>query len=346
MESLLTLERFDEITSRFASIKPIMVVGDVCLDKYTYGVVERISPEAPVPVLQVTKEWFKLGMASNVSDNLKSLTAPSTLCGIVGEDKSGSMFKKLLLNNNLTDKAIISDEHIATIVKERVMTNAQQICRVDYEREGELVPEVIDKISRCVSKFSYDHDALIIEDYGKGLLTEKLCQNLISIYKEQKKLVAVDPSRKAHPKWYKGATLLKPNLIEARIMVEALGYHNEKNVETMAKILIDKLELEKLVITLGPEGMALCDTSIDNRLHLIPTVANEVFDVSGAGDTAISAITASLVAKSSLIEAAWIGNCGSGVAVGKKGTASVTIKELKEFFWHLRRGLKNRETNL
>ena len=180
-------------------------------------------------------------------------------------------------------------------------------------------------------EFSKTHSAVIIEDYAKGTLTKNVIAHLIAEFKSKGKLVAVDPGRSTPPLFYKGANLLKPNLAEARAMVESLGY-KEKKVENIAKILVEKLEVDKLVITLGGDGMALMDVKNGGALTVIPTVANEVFDVSGAGDTAISALTSALLAGATLEEAAWIGNCASGVVVGKKGTATVDLKELKEFY--------------
>jgi rfaE bifunctional protein kinase chain/domain len=173
---------------------------------------------------------------------------------------------------------------------------------------------------------------VIIEDYGKGLFSESLCQKIITSFKDQGLLTAVDPSRSTPPLWYKGTNLLKPNKAEAHMMVEALGYFKERRLENVASILVDKLELEKLIITLGADGMAMLDTKGDGKLTVIPTAASEVFDVSGAGDTAIAAITSALLAGANLEEAAWIGNCASGVVVRKRGTAYCTLDELKDFF--------------
>lgn len=329
--NVISSSRFDEIVKQFPIIKPIVVVGDVGLDKYTYGEVARISPEAPVPVLEVSREWFKLGMASNVSDNLKSLGVNTTLCGVVGEDVSGSMFGELLAKGGLTNKGIVIDYNRKTSLKERVTTNTQQICRVDHETRGPVADETCDKLFDLVDSIADSHSALILEDYAKGLFNESFCRRLIDCFRERKMLITVDPSRLTPPLWYRGATLLKPNKVESELIASSLGYRHEKNLERVAEIIIEKLEIEKLLITLGSDGMAMVDTCGDGKFRVIPTVAKEVFDVSGAGDTAISAITSSLVAGSSLEEAAWIGNCASGIAVGKKGTASVSIDELKRF---------------
>lgn len=334
MKDIISLNRFKEITSKFESIDPIIVVGDVGIDKYTFGEVKRISPEAPVPILEVTKEWLKLGLAANISHNLYTLGVKSTLCGVVGDDNNANLFDNLLEDEKLNTWGIVRTKTRPTIFKERVTTNTQQICRIDYESSDPIDEETEQKILHRVNGFVESHKALIIEDYAKGTLTKSLIASLISTFKSTGKLVAVDPGRSTPPLYYKGATLLKPNLSEAKIMVESLGY-KEKKLENMAKILVEKLDLQMLVITLGAEGMALLDVKNQPELKIIPTVANEVFDVSGAGDTAISVLTSSLLAGATLEEAAWIGNCASGVVVGKKGTATVNLEELSSFFLQL-----------
>lgn len=334
MKDIISRERFSEITSKFSSIDPIVVVGDVGIDKYTFGEVKRISPEAPVPVLEVTKEWLKLGLAANISHNLTTLGVKSTLCGVVGNDNNANLFDNLLEDEKLNTWGIVRTSSRPTIFKERVTTNTQQICRIDYESSDYIDTDTENKILLRVDEFVKNHKALIIEDYAKGTLTKSLISSLITKFKENGKLVAVDPGRSTPPLFYKGATLLKPNLNEAKIMVESLGY-NEKKLENMAKILVDKLDLQMLVITLGGDGMALLDVRSQPELKIIPTVANEVFDVSGAGDTAISVLTSSLLAGATLEEATWIGNCASGVVVGKKGTATVNLEELNNFYLQL-----------
>jgi rfaE bifunctional protein kinase chain/domain len=337
---MINEKRFEEILSQFHSLSPVMVVGDVGVDKYTYGEVRRISPEAPVPVLEVSKEWHKLGLAANVTDNLQSLGVSSTLCGIIGDDNMGNTFEHLLEEHRLKTWGLVRVANRSTILKERVITNTQQICRIDYESKDNIDEDTKTKLLSRTKSLNNNHSALIIEDYGKGLISEDISQALISNYKEMDKIVCVDPSRTTPPLWYKGATLLKPNRVEAMMMVEHLGY-KEKDISKIASILVEKLNLKKIIITLSSEGMALLDTEKDGKIHIIPTVANEVFDVSGAGDTAISAITASLIAGASLEEAAWIGNCASGVVVGKKGTALVNQQELKLFYQNLKTKLKD-----
>ncbi len=339
MKNIISPERFNEITSKFQNLEPIVVVGDVGIDKYTFGEVRRISPEAPVPILEVTKEWLKLGLAANISHNLNTLGVKSTLCGVVGDDNNANLFDNLLEDEKLNTWGIVRTKSRPTIFKERVTTNTQQICRIDYESSDLIDQDTEEKILLRVDKFIETHRALIIEDYAKGTLTKDLISSLISKFKSVGKLVAVDPGRSTPPLFYKGANLLKPNLSEAKIMVESLGY-KEKKLETIANILVDKLQLDMLVITLGADGMALLDVKKQPELKIIPTVANEVFDVSGAGDTAISVLTSSLIAGATLEEAAWIGNCASGVVVGKKGTATVNLVELNNFFNQLHKNIK------
>lgn len=332
MKGLIRSDRFNTIVKAFAGLPPVLVVGDIGVDKYTYGDVKRISPEAPVPVLEVSKEWNKLGLAANVSDNLKSLTVTSTLCGVVGEDSRADLLESMLEEGNLKTWGIVRDASRMTTYKERVTTATQQICRVDYESRHPLDSAVFKRFTARFAEFAKEHSGLIIEDYGKGLFSQELLAHAIATFNEAGKLVAVDPSRTTPPIWYKGAKLLKPNLTEAHIMIEALGFFKERKVETIAQALVDKLSLEKVIITLGPQGMAMLDTKGDGKLHVIPTVANEVYDVSGAGDTAISAITAALLAGGNLEEAAWIGNCAAGVVVSKRGTALCTLEELQSFY--------------
>ncbi len=337
---ILTLEKFNEIITHFHTLKPILVVGDLGIDKYTYGEVKRISPEAPVPVLEVSKEWHKLGLAANVSDNLKSLEVASTLCGVIGDDTRANLVEHLLEERQLKTWGLVRDPSRHTTYKERVTTSTQQICRVDYETKDSIDEETNRRVASRIQDFSENHSGVIIEDYGKGLFSENLCQKIIKDFKEKKLMIAVDPSRSTPPIWYKGATLLKPNRLEANNMVEALGYFKERKLETIAQVLADKLQLEKVIITLGPDGMAMLDTKLDDKLRIIPTAASEVFDVSGAGDTAIAAIAASLMSGANLEEAAWVGNCAAGVVVRKRGTALCSLEELREYFQNLRKIMK------
>lgn len=331
----ISIDRFNELVDNFSNLKPILVIGDVGIDKYTQGVVNRISPEAPVPLLEVKKEWLKLGLAANISDNLKALKINSTLCGVVGTDQNADIFENLLEEAQLSTWGVVRCEERPTTFKERIVTDIQQICRIDYESKRDISSDVEKKVLSRVSDLSEEHEAVILEDYAKGTFTKGLTEKLIKALKEKNIMVALDPSVSTPPMYYKGVDLLKPNRKEAGLMVRALGYKDEEDINKMCEILVDKLSLEKLIITLGAEGMAMVDTKLDGKTHFIPTVANEVYDVSGAGDTAISLITSALMSGATLKEAAWISNCGSGVVVGKKGTATVTRDELFSHFKYI-----------
>ena len=328
---MISSERFTHIVSQFNKINPILIVGDIGVDKYTKGIVKRISPEAPVPVVEVYQEWNKLGLAANVSDNLQSLGVKSTLCGVIGSDTNGNHLENLLEEHGLSTWGIVRCESRMTTFKERIVTDVQQICRVDYETKHNLNTETLDRLVRRITEFASGHSAVVLEDYGKGLFCEQFAKELIPLLKSLGLFISVDPSRTTNPLLYKGVHLLKPNRLESELMAKQLGYY-EKDIKKIGEILVDKLSLVKLIITLGPEGMGIFDKEKDKEMQMIPTVAREVFDVSGAGDTAISAISASLACGSTLSEAAWIGNCASGVVIGKKGTALVSQQELQRYY--------------
>ena len=331
--SIISPERFKYLVRKLKTLEPILVVGDVGLDKYTYGSVQRISPEAPVPVLEVEKEWEKLGLAANISHNLKTLGVESFLCGILGNDEKSRRFESLLEDIGLKIWGLIKDSNRATVFKQRMTTAVQQICRVDYEQNRFIEGDILKLFKSRIDDLSRNAVAIIVEDYSKGTLPQELLQYLIDKNREEGKLVAIDPGKKTPPLWYQGADLLKPNFTEAKQMVEQLGYSCRKDeLEEISSILVDKLKLKKLVVTLGREGMAYLESEGDGSLSLIPTLAGEVFDVSGAGDTAISLLTASLMVGANLGEATWIANCGAGVVVAKKGTATVSVEELSDFY--------------
>lgn len=328
--NIVSKQRFNELVNKLSTIKPLLIVGDVGIDKYTSGEVLRISPEAPVPVLEVKKEWHTLGLAANISYNLKALEINSILCGVLGEDDKAELFETLLEDKGLKTWGLIREEGRNTVFKERVVTNSQQIVRIDYESKKDISADIEKKIIDRLIDFKDDHGAIIIEDYGKGCVTKNIVNEILAINKDNQKIVAVDPCRSTPAHFYKGVDLLKPNLIESKILAESLGYR-EGNIEKIAEVLMEQLQLSKLCITLGAEGMALVDRDISDKLTIIPTVAKNVFDVSGAGDTAISLLISGLMVGGTLEEAAWLGNCGSGVVVGKKGTATVNKEELLEF---------------
>ncbi len=328
---MIAESRFLELVDKFNSCDPMVVLGDLGVDKYTYGSVNRISPEAPVPVLEVEKEWNKLGLAANVSDNLRSLGVMSTLCGVIGDDTHGALLERLLEEEGLKTWGLVRSSSRPTTFKERVTTESQQICRIDYETKSNIDGDSLQKVMDRIHDFADNHGAFILEDYGKGLFTKELMTKVIPYLNERKKIIAADPSRSTDPQIYKGVTLLKPNRKEAQIISGHLGYF-ENDVETMVELISEKLNIPKIIVTLGAQGMAILDRDNSEKVKIIPTMASEVFDVSGAGDTAISAITTAICCGATLEEAAWIGNFASGVVVGKIGTATVNKDELRAFY--------------
>lgn len=323
--------RFEEIIGKFKNIDPVIVLGDVGIDKYTYGEVERISPEAPVPVLNVHKEWLKLGMAANISHNLKTLSIDSSLFGIMGDDDNSKHLENLLEDNGLKTWGMVPLDGRKTTFKERVLTGVQQICRVDYETIKTLDKEELKQVQTRLTDLYEGHSAVILEDYAKGMVTPDLAKWAIEFFNEKGIFVAVDPGRKVPARTYTGASLLKPNFKESIELVESLG-HYTKDPKEIAKILSGELKVEKIVITLGGDGILIYESSQPEKSEILPTIKTEVFDVSGAGDTVISLLTSAIVAGATLKEAAIIANCGAGVVVAKKGTATVDQEELSKYF--------------
>ena len=336
--SLIEEKRLAGIIEKFSSLKPILVVGDMGLDKYTEGAVNRISPEAPVPVLEVEREYLILGLSSNISNNLKSLGVTSTLVGVVGEDDRASRFENLLEENGLKTWGIVRDHSRPTTYKERITTPTQQLCRIDYESKENLAPQVRTSLQRRVEDLLPEHGSIIIQDYGKGIVERELVESTVSMAKSKGLNVYLDPYRTKSAEIYKGVDLIKPNLVEGKMLVESIGKRTQ-DPEEICKILSGELEIPKVVLTMGGKGMLLFDSE-KNSFLLTPTLATEVFDVSGAGDTVISLLVAAKECGATLEESAWMANCGAGVVVGKKGTATVNADELRDFHGVMTRKLQ------
>jgi D-glycero-beta-D-manno-heptose-7-phosphate kinase len=306
--------------------KKVLVIGDVGVDRYTQGSVERISPEAPVPILLVEAEKHKLGLASNVADNIRTLGGIPVLCGVVGKDATAAQFRELLKEAEISDEYLVTDSTRRTVLKERVVTEKQQLLRVDYETlkpmSDEIRLEVLKKVSACISSI----DAVILQDYSKGLIEAKFGQDVIAISKRAGKPVFVDPNSKGVLQTYLGASVVTPNKKEAEALT-GISIRDDASLFKAGTLLLDTVGGPSIVITLGKDGMAIF--SKDSPIvEQIPTCAREVFDVSGAGDTVISVLALVQCAGGSLIEGAVLGNIAAGVEVGKRGTATVTVAEI------------------
>ena len=317
---------FDKLKNKVANFKDarVLVVGDLILDEFLWGDVSRISPEAPVPVVWVKKESFMPGGASNVANNLSSLGARVYLAGVVGDDERGAILKGSLEQKGVDTAGIVTDDSRPTILKTRVVAQHQQVVRIDKERVDPLSPDVVAKLARYIGNVIKDMDAVIIEDYGKGVITSALLSKIVPAAKRYGKIISVDP-KEENFKYYKGVSVITPNNYEAS---RAVGFQIKDNATLVraGKELLKKLNCKIALITLGENGMAVFQKS--KPMKHIPTVAQEVFDVSGAGDTVIASYTLSLAVGADPIMAAHIANCAAGIVVGKIGIAVVTPAEL------------------
>lgn len=311
---------------RKISGKRILVVGDVGVDRYTIGLVERISPEAPVPIVFVQDEQFKLGLAANVADNVQALKGTPWLVGVVGEDRTAQDFKKLLKSVNVESSHLIADESRRTVLKERVVSERQQLLRIDYESVHSVDRSVEDRIMAKVKSLIHRADAVILEDYAKGMVSSRLAEFIFAQAKREGKVVAVDPNSKSSLTLYKGAYVLTPNTKEAESL-SGIKIKDEDSLIAAGRAILKKTAAQFVVITRGKEGMAIFSAK-SMKVQLIPTYAREVYDVSGAGDTVIAVLTLALSAGASMEEAAVLGNLAAGVEVGKRGTATVSPKEI------------------
>lgn len=300
----------------------ILIVGDVMLDKYYFGSVERISPEAPVPIVNIRKEESRLGGAANVANNIASLGGQTLLCGTIGHDLLGKELERISRQKNI--KTMLLRTPCPTITKARIIGGKQQIVRVDYEDRSALRNEDKKLLQEAVSANLSDYDILVISDYGKGLITEEFCSYLIRHAKKAGKKVIIDPKGKNWKK-YSGADLVTPNVKELSDIVGYTVPNTDRAIEKAAREAIEANHLTSLLVTRSEKGMSL----ISNMppIH-IPTHSEEVFDVSGAGDTVVATLSICLAAGMSIVEAMQTANIAAGIVVKKVGTATLTIEEL------------------
>lgn len=316
-----------DIVNKF-SRKKVLVIGDLLLDQFINGEVSRISPEAPVPVVWVKEEGFMPGGACNVASNLAQLGAKVSLVGVVGKDEKANILKGQLEERNISTEGIITDETRPTILKTRVSAHHhphhQQVVRIDRENTHQISGKHLKNIQKYLEKKIRDVDGIIIEDYGKGLITPSLLNIVVPLAKKHRKIVAVDP-KETHFSYYKGVNVITPNHHEA---AKAVGFplDDAAALKAAGEKLIKKLRSDVVLITLGEKGMMVFEKGKVPRK--ISTLAQEVFDVSGAGDTVIGVYTLAIISGGSPIIAAHIANCAAGIVVGKVGVAVVEKDEL------------------
>lgn len=324
----LSRDRFREIIARIPE-KKILIVGDVGVDRYTVGQATRLSPEAPVPVVAVTSQTDKLGMAANVADNVKAFGAVPYLASLVGEDRVCTELFELLDSNQVPKDHVYRHKSRRTSLKERVVAQTQQVVRIDHEITAPLSREAEDFFLEKVVPLVPRYDAIILEDYAKGLLTDRVARGIIEAARKDGKFITVDPTTVVRsPDIYKGVSLFKPNQNEAK-KLSGVEIRDEESLHAAGAKLLKLVEAPIVVITQGKAGMTLFTTK-DAPVH-IPTFARAVFDVSGAGDTVISMLTLALACGSTLVEGALLANFAAGVEVGKPGTATVSIPELEQY---------------
>jgi D-glycero-beta-D-manno-heptose-7-phosphate kinase len=304
--------------------KRILVFGDLMLDRFIWGAVSRISPEAPVPVVEIKKESTHLGGAANVASNIRSLGGIPVPLGVIGNDFEGARLREEFRALKCPVSGLVVDKGRPTSIKTRIIAHHQQVCRTDREDRSPLSPGIQARVAEKFNAALASADAVIISDYSKGLISRPLLSKTLPRAKAARKIVCVDPKMKDFAV-YKPATIITPNTAEAE-NASGIAIVGNRDVLRAGKKILNELGIDHLLITRGEEGMALFESA--SKMTCIPTVAKEVFDVTGAGDTVISTIALSLVSGLPILESAVLSNIAAGIVVGKLGTASVTPEEL------------------
>jgi rfaE bifunctional protein kinase chain/domain len=311
----------DRLRSLFGAFtgKRIAVVGDLMLDRYYWGSVARISPEAPVPVVEVESESTRLGGAANVANNVASLGGIPLMVGVIGDDEAGKAFQALAGDGGFPLDGVLVDPARPTTVKTRVIAHHQHVVRVDKEVKQDVGEQIQERILDVLRRHIGTLDAIILEDYNKGVIVKNLIRELVEFARRSRKTVTVDPKFNNFFE-YKQVTVFKPNRKETE---EALGarLHDQRSVEQAGRTLMERLQAESVLLTLGESGMSLFERSGETT-H-VPTAARKVADVSGAGDTVISTLTMALAAGASIKEASTLANFAGGVVCGEVGIVPI-----------------------
>ena len=302
----------------------ILVIGDLMLDHYLWGKCERISPEAPVQIVDIERETTILGGAGNVVNNLISFGAEVGVISVVGEDNIAEELKEMLLKKGV-EINLISEKGRKTTKKSRVIASNQQVIRVDKESREDISKISQEKLFSILEEKIDNYQTILLSDYNKGVLTKELTEKIISFVNYKNKKILIDPKGEDYSK-YRGAYLLTPNRKEASI-ASKIEIKDRKSLKKAIKKLKKELNLRVSIITLSEEGIAL----FDKKLQIFPTLAKEVFDVTGAGDTVLASLAFALTLENSIEEAIKFANLSAGVVVGKIGSATATIEEIEEY---------------
>ncbi|MDP2688911.1 MAG: D-glycero-beta-D-manno-heptose-7-phosphate kinase [Deltaproteobacteria bacterium] len=322
MRAHLSLKRAQSIIKRFPDVR-VLVIGDLIMDHFIWGKVRRISPEAPVPIVEVTSESLMLGGSANVVNNIHSLGGRSLVAGVIGRDDDGKKLVKALKAKGIPGDGIIVDAMRPTTIKTRVIAHSQQVVRFDREKKDKIDSASTGKVLAYIKKAVRSSDLVVISDYAKGLITETLVGEVVSVCAGAGVPIAVDP-KVEHFGYYRGVTIVTPNNLEASL-ASGVEITDDASLHRAGEVLFNRLGCEALLITRGEHGMSLFEPGYETH---IPTVAKEVFDVSGAGDTVIGTLALAMAAGASFKEAAVLANFAAGVVVGKVGTATLTPAEL------------------
>jgi D-beta-D-heptose 7-phosphate kinase/D-beta-D-heptose 1-phosphate adenosyltransferase len=304
--------------------KHVLVLGDIMLDEYIWGEVRRISPEAPVPVVEMNRRTYVPGGAANTAANVAALGGQPYLLGLVGNDYHAVCLREALVRSGIDASGLCTDEERMTTTKTRIVAHNQQVVRLDCEQRAPLVQHWEDELLREAEMLLPGVDACIISDYGKGVVSERVARHFIRMARQTGKPIVVDPKGHDYSK-YRGATVVKPNVHEAEAVAKQ-PITDEESLHEVGRRLLEVLGSSAVLITRGPQGMSLFRCS-EPAVH-IPTVARHVFDVTGAGDTVASALALGLASQGSLDETMRLANQAASIVVGKVGTATVTLEEL------------------
>ena len=319
----VSLKKLNSLKNKFIG-KRVAVIGDLMLDAYFWGGVSRISPEAPVPVVEVDEELFRFGGAMNVAYNILTLGGIPFPIGVIGNDNDGKILLRLMKNAGIDDKGIILDNKRPTTTKTRVIADKQHIVRIDKEKTNSIPSSLEKKILKLFLKEIKKIDAVIIQDYNKGVLTTNLIEQIISIANKNKIIVTVDP-KFANFFSYKNVTVFKPNRKEIE---DAFGIRlkTEQDITEAGNKLLDRLNCKYVLLTLGEKGIVLFEKSKPERK--VSTKARKVADVSGAGDTVISTLTMALAAKAEIFDAAYLANYAGGLVCQEVGIVPIELEKL------------------
>jgi len=323
------VKKYVHILNQFKS-KKILVIGDLMLDHYLWGQINRISPEAPVPIVDVEKKEYRLGGAANVVNNISSLEATPLVVGIVGSDNEANILLDLFKQKNILDCFIIRDNSRPTTIKSRLFAANQQVMRYDEEKVHDLSSDVEQKIIQNIDNSIHKADAIILEDYNKGLLTPRIIKHSIEKANQLKIPITVDPKFQNFFE-YKNCTVFKPNFQELQKNL-GIEIKNKLQLESSVKRLFDKIKPEYLVITISEKGLLIFDKK--QKTIQIPTFAREVFDVSGAGDTVISVLTLCLACNVDIETSTILANHAAGAVCGKRGIHPATVDDILTSLQH------------